>query len=59
MNALIENSTMARLAEANFPPEDFAGLPTVHPDDLADLYWQLHTTGGSVETTYPPAGHHA
>lgn len=42
-------------ADQGFPGDEKAGFsfPTVHPDVLADLYWDMHVERSQTERTYP------
>ncbi|WP_335991224.1 SDR family NAD(P)-dependent oxidoreductase [Glycomyces sp. MUSA5-2] len=56
IGALILNSEGARAAaEGGAPAELDADFPVVHPDELADLYWQMYTERDRIEQTYPAA----
>jgi NAD(P)-dependent dehydrogenase (short-subunit alcohol dehydrogenase family) len=49
ISAMIERSEMAEALDA----EILAALPSVDPDELADLYWQMYTTRDGVECVHP------
>ncbi|MFJ7948922.1 SDR family NAD(P)-dependent oxidoreductase [Streptomyces sp. NPDC096354] len=55
--ALILNSETAEQAaagqEAAVPDGDFADFPTVHPDQLAEHYWDMYIKRDRVEQAHP------
>lgn len=58
ISASIEGSEMATLA-AHHNPEAAAAMPSINPDELAEIYWQMHLHRDTVEVVHPthaPAG---
>ncbi|ARQ70739.1 SDR family NAD(P)-dependent oxidoreductase [Streptomyces marincola] len=55
--ALVLHSEAAEQAiasqDAPVPDGDFAGVPTVHPDQLAEHYWDMYTKRDHVELAHP------